>query len=30
METAHHLAAQKHALVMAADAYLATTTHAAR
>jgi aminopeptidase N len=30
METAHHLAAQKLALVKAADAYLATTTHAAR
>jgi len=30
METAHHLAAQKVALVKAADAYLATATHAAR
>ena len=30
METAHHLAAQKPALVKAADAYLASATHAAR
>jgi len=30
LETAHHLAAQKLALVKAADAYLATATHAAR
>jgi aminopeptidase N len=30
METAHHMAAQKVALVKAADAYLATATHAAR
>jgi aminopeptidase N len=30
METAQHLAAQKPALVKAADAYLATATHAAR
>ena len=30
METAHHLAAQKLALVKAADAYLASATHAAR
>jgi aminopeptidase N len=30
METAHHLAAQKLALVKAADAYLATAKHAAR
>ena len=30
METAHHLAAQKLALVKAADAYLALATHAAR
>ena len=30
METAHHLAAQKLALVKAADAYLSTATHAAR
>ena len=30
METAHHLAAQKPALVKAADAYLAAATHAAR
>jgi aminopeptidase N len=29
METAHHLAAQKQALVKAADAYLATSKHAA-
>ena len=30
LETAHHLAAQKLALVKAADAYLATAKHAAR
>jgi hypothetical protein len=30
METAHHLAAQKLALVKAADQYLASATHAAR
>jgi hypothetical protein len=30
METAHHLAAQKLALVKAADAYLASAKHAAR
>jgi aminopeptidase N len=30
METAHHLAAQKQALVKAADAYLAASKHAAR
>jgi aminopeptidase N len=30
METAHHMAAQKLALVKAADAYLASATHAAR
>ena len=30
METAHHMAAQKQALVKAADAYLATSKHAAR
>ncbi len=30
METAHHMAAQKVALVKAADAYLASATHAAR
>jgi aminopeptidase N len=30
METAHHLAAQKSALVKAADLYLASATHAAR